>query len=97
MREKDPLYGHIMPGTPLPAADAAVLRTLLASEGRVMSRTTIARDSGLGHLSTRRTDAVIASLRKRLGDDCLVTVRQRGWILSEDGAKRAREVLAASL
>lgn len=62
-----------------------------------MSRTTIARDSGLGHLSARRTDAVIASLRKRLGEDSLVTVRQRGWVLTDDGAKRARELLAASL
>lgn len=83
--------------SPLSPADAAVLRTLLGAEGRVVSRATIARDCGLAHLSARRTDAVISSLRKRLGGDCLVTVRQRGWILSEAGAKRAREVLAASL
>lgn len=82
---------------PLPPTEAAVLRTLLAAKGRVVSRETIVRDGGLGHLSARRTDAVIASLRRRLGADAVLTVRQRGWMLTLAGAELARTLLPPSL
>ena len=82
---------------PLPPTEVAVLRTLLAAEGRVVSRDTIVRDGGLGHLSARRTDALVASLRRRLGEESILTVRQRGWMLSAEGANRARAALSASL
>ena len=81
----------------LPPTETAVLRALLAAEGRVVSRETIVRDSGLGHLSPRRTDAVIASLRRRLGAESVITVRQRGWMLTLDGVKLARTLLPPSL
>lgn len=86
-----------MPSSPLSPTEEAVLRTLLSAEGRVMSRTTIARDSGLGHLSARRTDSVIATLRVRLGEDSVVTIRQRGWMLTAVGTVRAREALSWSV
>lgn len=81
----------------LAPTEAAVLQTLLAAEGRVVSRETIVRDAGLGHLSPRRTDAVIASLRRRMGAETLITVRQRGWMLTLAGAELARTLLPPSL
>ncbi|MFM9225594.1 MAG: winged helix-turn-helix domain-containing protein [Actinomycetota bacterium] len=81
----------------LSATEEAVLRTLLAGKGRVVSRETIVRDSGLGHLSARRADSVVAALRRRLGSDALVTVRQRGWMLPVVGAELARSMLPPSL
>lgn len=86
-----------MAGPALPPTEAAVLQTLLTAEGRVVSRETIVRESGLGHLSERRTDAIIASLRHRLGVTSIVTVRQRGWRLEIAIAERARQLLSESL
>ncbi|MFM8625627.1 MAG: winged helix-turn-helix domain-containing protein [Actinomycetota bacterium] len=86
-----------MPHTPLSPTEQAVLRALLSADGRVVSRATIARDCGLGHLSARRADSVVAALRRRLGSDALVTVRQRGWMLTVIGAELARSMLPPSL
>jgi len=92
-----PSYGHPVPHTPLSPTEQAVLRALLSADGRVVSRATIARDCGLGHLSARRADSVVAALRQRLGSDALATVRQRGWMLTAEGVVSARLMLADSL
>jgi DNA-binding response OmpR family regulator len=67
----------------LSKVDRAVLDVLTARRGKVVSRATIAREAGLGHLHSRRPDASIAAIREVLGVDSVVTVRGRGWILAE--------------
>ena len=67
----------------LSKVDRAVLEVLAARRGRVVSRATIAREAGLGHLHPRRPDASIAAIRDVLGADAVVTVRGRGWMLAE--------------
>ncbi len=77
----------------LSPADLAVLRTLLTHSGQVLGRTTIQRFAGLDHCSARRCDSVLVSLRRVLGADAIITVRQRGWMLSDSGVLAAEEVL----
>lgn len=86
-----------MASGPLPPTESAVLEALVRAGGKVVSRATIVRDGGLGHLSTRRTDAAIVALRRLLGADSVITVRQRGWRLDPACLDRARAALEASL
>jgi DNA-binding response OmpR family regulator len=58
-----------------------VYEVLASQPGRVMSRAHIARAAGLESLSQRRCDTIISSLRRRLGEHTIATVRQRGWRL----------------
>ena len=60
-----------------------VLAVLETNRGRVVGRAELARHSGMTGLSARRCDSVIGGLRRRLGTDAIVTVRSRGWMLSE--------------
>lgn len=70
-----------MPPDPLPPREAAVLAALEAASGRVLSRSELSRAAGLTGLSPRRVDSVLVSLRRRLPEGALVTVRGRGWAL----------------
>ena len=73
----------------LGAQERAVLTTLLANRGRVVGRRELARGAGLAELSPRRCDSVLVGLRRALGNDAIVTVRSRGWMLNpavEDSA-----------
>jgi DNA-binding response OmpR family regulator len=63
--------------------EQSVLRVLVETRGRVISRRELARRAGLAELSERRCDSVLVSIRKALGADSLVTVRSRGWMLSD--------------
>ena len=60
-----------------------MLRVLVETRGRVISRRELARRAGLAELSERRCDSVLVSIRRALGPDALVTVRSRGWMLSD--------------
>ncbi len=62
-----------------------MLSVLLANRGRVISRRELARRAGLASLSERRCDSLLVSIRRALGPQSVVTVRSRGWMLS-DGA-----------
>ena len=69
--------------------EQTVLSVLLANRGRVISRRELARRAGLGELSERRCDSVLVSIRRALGPLSIVTVRSRGWMLSDTAIEAA--------
>ena len=69
--------------------DRAVLAVLLRRHGRVVDRSSLRREAGLAELSPRRCEAVLVRLRAVLGDDAIVTVRRRGWMLRTDASADA--------
>lgn len=69
---------------PLTAQEVAVLATLADARGRVVSRSELARRSGLQHASPRRADSLLVALRRALGGSAVQTVRGRGWMLDPD-------------
>lgn len=62
--------------------ERAVLDVLARHRGTVVPRAVLAAEAGVGDLSERRADALIAGLRRALGPDAVVTVRGRGWRLA---------------
>jgi DNA-binding response OmpR family regulator len=58
-----------------------VFTVLNDSAGRVLSRTELARRSGIADLSARRCDSLIVGIRRGVGADRIRTVRRRGWML----------------
>jgi len=64
--------------------EQSVLGVLLANRGRVISRRELARRAGLASLSERRCDSLLVAIRRALGPNSVVTVRSRGWMLSDD-------------
>jgi DNA-binding winged helix-turn-helix (wHTH) protein len=77
----------------LSATDLAVLNVLREHTGRIVGRATINRLAGLDHCTERRCDSAIVSLRRVLGQDAIVTVRRRGWMLTDACAGRVTELL----
>ena len=66
-----------------------MLNVLLANRGRVISRRELARRAGLADLSERRCDSLLVAVRRALGPKSVVTVRSRGWMLSDDALDAA--------
>jgi DNA-binding response OmpR family regulator len=79
--------------TSLGVQERAVLAVLLANTGRVVSRRELSRQAGLADLSERRCDSILVGLRRRLGPEAITTVRSRGWMLEEQSAATARELM----
>jgi DNA-binding response OmpR family regulator len=69
--------------------EQSVLNVLVASRGRVISRRELARRAGLADLSERRCDSLLVAIRRALGPNALVTVRSRGWMLSDEAIDAA--------
>lgn len=69
--------------------EQSVLSVLLANRGRVISRRELARRAGLLSLSERRCDSLLVAIRRALGPQSVVTVRSRGWMLSDDAIDAA--------
>jgi hypothetical protein len=59
----------------------------------VVGRRELSRQSGLAELNDRRCDSVLVGVRRMLGPDSIVTVRSRGWMLSEQAIPVAAELL----
>ena len=74
-------------------ADLRVLEILVENAGRVTSRETLARMAGLDGAITRRVDVSLVVLRRALGAESIHTVRQRGWLLTENGLTAAKKLL----
>lgn len=74
--------------------ELAVLRVLVRFAGRVVSRSELARQSGLGDRSARRCDAILVEIRRELGPESIRTVRSRGWMLTADATDTARTLVA---
>lgn len=88
------------PLTPWPTlsqTDCGVLRVLLGQHGRIISRDTIQRMAGLDSVSTRRVDASIVVLRRILGTEAVITVRRRGWMLTDEAVAATEELLAQQI
>ena len=77
----------------LSPTEMKVLRVLWESQGKVLSRETLMRKAGLDVSSARRVDSSMVVLRRVLGPDSLRTVRQRGWMLTEEGYLAAQRFL----
>jgi hypothetical protein len=43
----------------------------------------------LANLSERRCDSLLVSIRRALGPNSVITVRSRGWMLSDDAIDAA--------
>jgi DNA-binding winged helix-turn-helix (wHTH) protein len=76
----------------LSETDLSILRVLSDAKGRVVSRDSLLRLAGIDNVSARRADASLVVLRKVLGAENVITVRRRGWMLSNEA-----HVLAAKL
>jgi DNA-binding winged helix-turn-helix (wHTH) protein len=81
----------------LSETDLSILRVLSDSRGRVVSRESILRLAGLDNVSARRADASLVVLRKILGAENVITVRRRGWMLSEEAHKAAEKLLSRGI
>ena len=81
----------------LSETDLSILRVLSDSRGRVVSRESILRLAGIDNVSARRADASLVVLRRILGADSVVTVRRRGWMLSEEAHKAAEKLLSRGI
>lgn len=81
------------PGVPS-QTDLSILRVLSDSKGRVVSRESILRLTGLDNVSARRVDASLVVLRRVLGPESIITVRRRGWILSDEAHKAAEKLFS---
>lgn len=77
----------------LSPTEMKVLRVLWESQGKMLSRETLMRKAGLDLSSARRVDSSMVVLRRVLGPDSLRTVRQRGWMLTEEGCLAAAQFL----
>jgi DNA-binding winged helix-turn-helix (wHTH) protein len=69
--------------------EQSVLTVLLANRGRVIGRGELARRAGLAALSARRCDSLLVAIRRALGPKSVVTVRSRGWMLSDEAVATA--------
>ncbi len=65
----------------LNAQEHAVLDAILASRGRVITRTELARAANLHPLQSRRVDVLLVNVRRALHPEELINVRSRGWML----------------
>ena len=99
--EKFPPYGDNMnlkdPLNSLSAVDRRILDALLQQEGRVASRDTLMRLAAVESLTNRRVDVSIVVLRKLLGPESILTVRQRGWMLTDAGRTAAHNLLSGQV
>lgn len=78
----------------LSASDRAILKVLAESRDRVVSRDSLLRLAGLDHVSARRADSSLVVLRRLLGSENLITVRRRGWMLSDEAHIVAAKLLS---
>ena len=76
--------------------EQSVLSVLLANRGRVISRRELARRAGLASLSERRCDSLLVAIRRALGPQSVVTVRSRGWMLSDEAIDAASALAGAT-
>ncbi len=63
--------------------ELSLLRVLVESRGRVVTRSELARRAGLRHLQPRRVDVLLVNVRRVAGAEYLQNVRGRGWMLTE--------------
>jgi DNA-binding response OmpR family regulator len=75
--------------------ERAVLAVLFENRNRVVGRRELARHAGLAGRNERRCDSLLVGVRRVLGQEGILTVRSRGWMLREEAVARAAELLGA--
>jgi DNA-binding response OmpR family regulator len=75
--------------------ERAVLAVLVEHHGRVVDRSSLRHRAGLDELSPRRCDALLVRVRAALGDDAIVTVRRRGWMLRSESIVLAAAIIGS--
>ena len=85
---------HLQNEVVLSETDMAILKVLTESRDRVVSRESLLRLAGLDNVSARRADSSLVVLRKLLGSENLITVRRRGWMLSDEAHIAAAKLLS---
>lgn len=88
---------HVREEVILSATDRAILQVLTESRDRVVSRDSLLRLAGLDNVSARRADSSLVVLRKLLGAENLITVRRRGWMLSDEAHTAAAKLLSREI
>ncbi len=63
--------------------ELCILNVLLAKQGKVVPRVELARAVGL-RSNERRVDVLLVAVRRALGDDGLINVRGRGWMIPSE-------------
>jgi DNA-binding response OmpR family regulator len=81
----------------LTAVDLRILDALMEQQGRVTSRDTLMRLAAVDSLASRRVDVSIVALRKVLGPESIITVRQRGWMLTPVGLREAEMLVSGEV
>jgi DNA-binding response OmpR family regulator len=66
--------------------ERCIFDAICAARGRVVTRTELARAARLPQTQARRVDVLLVNVRRALGDDELVNVRSRGWMLQRQAA-----------
>lgn len=90
MSDSDPMAS-------LSPVDRRVLDALLEQKGRIASRDTLMRLAAVESLTNRRIDVSMVALRRVLGPQAIATVRQRGWMLTEQGIRAAQNLLTGQV
>ncbi len=75
-----------MTTTNLTAIEELVLEVLYEHRGRVVTRAMLARSAGLRGVGSRRVDVALVAIRRLVGNERLVNVRSRGWMLIDESA-----------
>jgi DNA-binding response OmpR family regulator len=63
----------------LTSQEQILVELLRSSNGRVFGRTELARAAGIAPANSRRIDVLLVSVRRSLGAEAIVNVRNRGW------------------
>lgn len=72
--------------------DLAVLRVLFERQGKVTDRASLNKLAGLTG-TPRRCETILVTLRKALGNEAIVTIRRRGWMLSSSALPIVSQLL----
>jgi DNA-binding response OmpR family regulator len=67
----------------LSSQEQAIIDALRSGHGRVLGRIELARAAGIAPSQGRRVDVLLVGVRRALGPDSIVNVRNRGWRLVE--------------
>jgi DNA-binding winged helix-turn-helix (wHTH) protein len=72
-----------------------VLAVLAEHGGKVVARDRLRRDAGLDDLNPRSCDSALVAIRRALGPNAVVSVRRRGWRLSQEAVAVALAIVSS--
>ena len=72
-----------------------MLAVLAEHGGRVVDRDRLRHDAGLDDLNPRSCDSALVAIRRALGPSAVVSVRRRGWRLSQEAVAMALAIVSS--